>query len=343
MKVAVVDQQVWRPSSTPEHAWVGCVRLSADGSKLAYAQIDDDVAGVFVEDVAGETRQVLLCQPELTPEQINWSPDGCYLSVQLGEDETARCKRIVSWFCAGEPARVEELMSSAHTWLPHSRSLAVYSSENQTLATYGVDPADQANNILLGKARDSGEPQFPPRVAVTGDGRRLALAVRSTFDERSSVWVFEQDSEQPENGSVEAVQPSASFITEVPGAQSYACPFWSPKGVSLGLMISHLERGRSGIVVFRGGRGDGEILYQSELVDPPHCPAWAPGGQAIAFMQTVDEEGFPARLALLGVKGRQIIGLSEPGQAHGVPRFLSRKKLVVDGDDAAYTFELGTK
>lgn len=329
----VVDRTIWRPACAEEAKWVGHVRLAPDRKRIAYARVDDDSAGIFVENTEGETLEVILCEDEMLPEDIRWSPDGKWLAYELADSDTDRGRRTVAWAKA-KGGQEGELLGDRVVWHPDGKHLAIYSSVNKALALVSLDGEDIR---LVGEAPDSGDPRFLPRIAIAKGGKRIALCTRSTFDECLAVWIFEK------SGDAYA----SSFLTEIPGDFAYCSPFWSPKGVSVGLMINHLERQKSGIVVFHGGDGDGHLLYENTLVDPPSEPAWSPNGKLITFLQTVrdpaDPEGFPSQLVALNVRKRIFTALTGPDEVFGEPRFIGKKRLVVDGDDAAYILTLDKK
>lgn len=331
----VVERKTWRPACAGEAKWVGHVRLSPDNTRIAYVRVEDERAGIFVEDRDGETHEVVESEDGMLPEDVRWSPDGKWLAYELAESSDGPGRRTVGWAKA-KGGQIGEVLGTTMRWHPDGDRLAVYSSHNRALALYSLDGTDVS---LIGGAPDSGEPQFPPRIAIAENGKRVALCTRSTFDECLAVWVFEAGN----NGS----GYESSFLTEIPGHEAFCSPFWSPEGVSVGLMISHLERQKSGIVVFHGGGGTGRghVLYENELVDPPATPVWSPNGKAILFMQTVrdpaDPDGFPSQLVMLNVKKRVLQALVAPGEVFGEPRFIGKKRIVIDGDDAAYILALG--
>ncbi len=327
----VVDRRTWRPACAEEATWVGHVRLSPRGKHIAYARVEEDTAGIFVEDEDGAAHEVVSCEDDMLPEDIRWSPNGKWLAYQLAESDEAPGRRTIAWASA-KGGQVQEVLGDVALWHPDGERVAIYASANKTLSLYDLDGK---NVSLVGEAPDSGDPIFPPRMAIAPDGRRIALCTRSTFDDCLAVWIFEQG---------EAKTYDASFLTEIPGHQAYGAPFWSPKGVTVGLLISHLEQQKSGLVLFHGGKAKAHVVYDSDLVDPPMCPAWSPNGKLIAFMRTVEEprdpDGFPAQLVVLNVNKRVLTAIAGPGEVFGEPRFSDKKRIVVDGDDAAYVLGL---
>jgi dipeptidyl aminopeptidase/acylaminoacyl peptidase len=336
--IRIQERRLLRPRMADE-ARVEHVRVAPDGKRLAFARRDGEHAGIYVQDPEGNARRVLECT-ELMPEEITWSPDGKMLAYRLSEGGELGSRRRVGWASSSAPGEVGWVGGAAHAFRPDSGAVFVFSSPTLSECEVAKDSGER-----VGFATDTGDPRFPPRIAVSRDAAQIALSVRNSFDEHLAVWIYQR----PE-GAAEGAPPGpyqTSFLTEVPGADACAIPFWSPRGVSVGLLIVHFEREKSGIVVFRGGEGDGEILYESELVDAAEAPAWAPSGDSIAFMQAVevpteaDPDALAYRLAILSCAERVVVPVTGPEKALGQPRFLGARALVIDGGEEAHllTFE----
>lgn len=329
--IQIQERRLLRPKMADE-ARVEHVRVAPDGKRLAFARKDEEHAGIYVEDAEGKTQRILECR-EMLPAEITWSPDGKLLAYELSEGDEVGTRRRVGWASSTAPGEIGWVGGSAHAFRPDSGAVFVYSSPILAVCDVTKDSGDR-----VGFAKDTGDPRFPPRLAVSRDAAQIALSVRNSFDEHLSVWMFQRAGDQ---GLVGASPYQTSFLTEVPGAEAFAVPFWSPKGVSLGLLIAHLEKEKSGIVVFRGGAGDGEIVYESELVDAAVAPTWAPSGDSIVFMQAVelptdaDPDAIAYRLAALSLAEHAVVPLTGADKLLGQPRFLGARGLVIDGGEEA--------
>jgi hypothetical protein len=117
-------------------------------------------------------------------------------------------------------------------------------------------------------------------------------------------------------------------------------PFWSPKGATLGLFCVHEEQEKTALIVVPRLEGEGVVLYESSLLDPPETPAFAPSGRHIAFFRaekppSEDAQG-SSRLVLLDVRRETFRALSEDDELAGTPHFLDERTLAVDGGSAAH-------
>src|SRR5690606_11408036 len=118
-----------------------------------------------------------------------------------------------------------------------------------------------------------GHPRFPPGIAISLDGKRLAWSCRRIDDRLCEVWVLARGAAGP------------TLLTQIPGSQVQVGPFWSPGGNTLGLHVVHLELDRSALIVVPHLEGEGVILHASELVDGHPAAAWSPAGDAIVFQR----------------------------------------------------------
>jgi hypothetical protein len=170
-------------------------------------------------------------------------------------------------------------------------------------------------------------------MAAGAGGAKVAVSLRSTIDLSHTVHVWSRKGQDPD-------AYETSLLTDVPGVDAFVCPFWSTKGRTVALMITHRERRRSGIVAFRDAAGEGEILYESDQVDPPEPPAWTPSGSRIAFVREAPAGG--RELVLLDCKTRGLEVLLRLRDPVGSPRFLRPDLLALDGDREALLVRLSS-
>ena len=101
----------------------------------------------------------------------------------------------------------------------------------------------------------------------------------------------------------------------------------------------HPKMEKSSIILFPGLFGDGEIIYESPLLDHGHePPSWVPSGKGIIFYHTSQPrykytKAGPAQLALITLSGGRPTGihfLTDPSDNLGVFRFIDNRRLVID-------------
>jgi dipeptidyl aminopeptidase/acylaminoacyl peptidase len=319
-----------RRPRAPREAEIGLVRLAPDGRRLAFARHDGEARGVWVDDPnvqTGPTRVV--ASDGWRAEEILWSPDGQHVAYLIGGGPKPGGGRAVGWaksFAHGEIGRADGV---ALCWSTKGTGLLVADLERKAVVARALDPA--APPVELCRIDDDGDPHFPPRLTAAPDGSRVAFTCRRVADSVAEVWIIAQESEAAK----------ASLLTQIPGSALHVLPFWSPKGVTLGILMVHLEHDKTGIVVVPRLEGDGEILYESELLDRAETPAWSPSTRFIAFFQTPAAQheftkSGPSRLALLDLEKRAIVGLTEPDEIKGNLRFADDKTIVVDGGAVAH-------
>ncbi len=176
------------------------------------------------------------------------------------------------------------------------------------------------------RRHDDGDPQFEPHVAPSPEGSRWAFTTRSVEKGVTSVWV------------------DGDLLTEIPGTAVHPCPFWSPHGRTLGLHVVHLEQGRSAVVLLPDLKGEGEILYQNELLEAAEAGAWSPSGRSIAIMRAREPRheftraGEP-EVAILDAASGEFFPLCEPGEARGRPHWVDQRTLEVGGGPSGRRFE----
>ena len=133
------------------------------------------------------------------------------------------------------------------------------------------------------------------------------------------------------------------MLTEIPGAGARVAPFWSPDGDSLAFMMVHLEEDMSAIVLVEKLEGEGEVVYESPLLDLPEAPLWL--GREVVFFRALHPEheytaAGPLVLALLQLDGGAHEALTQPGDLEGRLRLIDARTIAIDAVGAAYRVRL---
>jgi Tol biopolymer transport system component len=291
---------------------VGQVRLSPDATRMAFTLTDSPDAGLYVGDVGGQDWLKLVGFEGWASPRIGWSSDGQYIAYRLEyvprgpEDE-------VAWVRTDDYGEVDRVDGQAFAWAANGPVLYVLD---------GPKLAVMRHNVGKGESRAIGEfvhhhgADFPPRLVASPDGGRLAYTTRDVIEDTARVFVI-----QRKDGEVKS-----ELLTRIPGHEVHIFPFWSPKGVSLGLYMVHVAKVRTGMVLLKGLQGEGQIVYMSDSVEGTALPVWAPDGKSIVFPQ----QQHMAQLALAdGAIGTVC-------EAQGEPRFLPDGRLIVEGGAAAH-------
>lgn len=326
---AVVGRTELRPR-VPEQAEVGRVRVAPDGRRLAFARHDGDAAGVYVDDPAVQTGPMRLVAAEgWRVEDLVWSPDGSHLAYLVGGGPPPGGARAVGWVKAFVPGEIGRIRGSALAWSAKSSGVLVADLERQAIVAQSLDPASPPSEVA--SIDDDGDPHFPPHIAPSPDGSKIVFTCRRVADSVAEVWLVTQGADRP----------APSLLTQIPGEAVHVLPFWSPRGVTLGLFMVHLGQSKSGLVVVPRLEGEGELLYDNPLLDDPETPAWSPGSRWIALFHTPEPEheftkSGPSRLVLLDTETHDLVGLTGPNEVRGTPRFIDEKTLVVDGGEVAH-------
>jgi hypothetical protein len=314
------------PPPIPGSASVSRVCLAAGGSRLAFLCPEGDSAGIYVGDsLDPSSARRIVDNVELGVEDLAWGPDGEHLAYRLSPPLGGR--PWVGWAsaAAGELGRVE---GSAFAWTPRGKALIVADPGRKMISRIAVP---SGKGIDLSPFEDDMDPGFPPQIAISSDGRRIAFTVGRDGEDVSEVWVIER----------KGTDVSATLFTEVPGASVHIFPFWSKKAVTLALYMVHYEQQKSAIIAVRKLEGEGVVLYESGCLDPPVSPVWSPSGQSILFFRADEralgeDESGPPRLVLLDSRRESFVALTEPNEMRGKLSFLDDRTLAVDGGAAAH-------
>ncbi len=314
----------------PSEARVRLCRLAPSGQRFAFVREDggDGQTGIWVGDLSNALSARLLVpfKPNRV-EDLVISPDGSQVAYRVAPLLGAR--GTVGWASLDSPGEIRRVDGTGFGWTPGGKAILVADPYRKALLRYALDEAQPRE---LGPFEDDADPSFPAQIAVSPDGAHIAYTAGRDGEEISEVWIVKRD-----KGAV-----VVSMLTEIPGASVHVLPFWSAKGATLGLFCVHEEQERTALIVIPRLEGEGHVLYESSLMDPPRTPTFTPGARYIALFRREkrgdeDQEG-PSRLVLLDVKRETFVAMSEPDEVRGTPHFLADRMLAVDGEDLAHTF-----
>ncbi len=293
-----------------EHAL--SVRISPDGTQTAHITKDAVYVG---------TQRAVGCAG-WTAEQLAWSPDGKHVAYVANVKDG----HSVAWATIeGERGRVPGV---AFAWDPSGAALFILNPFRSLVGRHELGARDTKR---LGKISDDAHVDFLPRIAVSPDGTRVAFTCRREKENVTELWTHD--------GA--GLQLREKFMH----ADRRAFPFWSPKGLDLGLLLTDpaatVEPGesRSFIRVYSGS--DSVDLYKNGLEDPAVSPTWAPSGKTILFLHASKPthsfaNNGPPELTALECSTGERTALTAPGELSGTPRFLDEKRVALDGGPTAH-------
>lgn len=329
------DSVEHRPES-PEDDPVELVRLSPDGKRVIFSRPRGKQPGIWAAPTGAfaQAVRVVAYDDEEEPwraEELAFAPDSAHFAYVRGGGPAPGGGGGVGWANAGKPGELGRTTGLGFAWTPKSSALIVADPERGMILrrALGGGPPQP-----LAKLSDDGDPAFPPRIAVSPDGGRIAFTSRRAADEVTEVHVITRTDEGAQ----------CELLTEIPGAAVHVRPFWSPKGGTLAMLVVHLEQEKSAIIAVPKLEGEGVVLYENELLDAVEVPAWAPSGHSIAFFHVPAArheftKSGPALLTLLDVRKIEEpvrIELGDPDQLTGAPHFLDDRRLAIDGRDRAH-------
>lgn len=340
----VLRPEVSRPDGAPGASHV-CI--SPDGAKLAYS-VTEGVPGVapglYVAPIG--TGMSALCLVTYVPavqggwvaEELSFSPDGAHVAYVKGGGPPPGGGRGVGWASTTSPGELGHVPAASFAWTPKGQALVVADLERERVLRFAMSGGPPQE---LAPIHDDGDPMFPPRIAVSPDGLRVAFTSRRVDDDVTEVFVTTRES----------TGPKTTLLTEIPGVGVHVRPFWSPKGHTLAMLVVHLGQSKSAIIAVPKLEGEGVVLYENELIDLAEPPAWSPSGRSIAFFHVEAPrheftKSGPARLVLLdvsaGAEGEPAprAALTAPDELVGVPHFLDDNRLAIDAGGAAHVLTL---
>jgi len=279
--------------------------------------------GVFIaEPDTGWSRR--LAGYAVPVSELAFSADGAFVAYVVGDKLAPAADRVVAWARTTAPGEAGRAYGTGYAWGPEKATLFVVDPRENALVRWS---AEVGTSKRLCEAQDDPIPDYPPRVAVAAEAKRIAFTLHRAAKDWTELWVLSRDG---------AGEPSASLLTQVPGAEIVLEPFWSPGGGTIGLHIVHPGQEQSAIILVPRLQGDGEIYHESERVDGAAAPAWSPSSRFVAFFPA-DGDG-QERLSLLDCASPEhaLVPILDPGEAAGSrPRFVDAHNLALEGGAAA--------
>ncbi|MRG91362.1 TolB family protein [Polyangium spumosum] len=329
-RAAIRYQQRTLHAPVPSDAAVRLCRLAPGGHRIAFVREDEgeDQSGIWIAEIGNaHTARLLVPMKPGDVEDLAFSPDGARIAYRVAPLLGARA--TVGWASAETPGEIRRVEGTGYGFTPGGGAILVADPYRKSLLRYGLDEAEPRE---LGPFEDDADPSFPAQIAVSPDGAHIVYTAGRDGEEISEVWLVKRD-----KGVV-----VTSILTEIPGANVHIRPFWSPKGATLGLFCVHEDQEKSALIVVPRLEGEGHVLYESGLLDPPGTPTFTPSARSIAFFRAEkpDHEERPGetRLVLLDVKRETFAALTEVDEVSGTPRLFDDHTIAVDGEGQAHLF-----
>jgi hypothetical protein len=309
----------------PSGGTVRMVKISADASAVAYVVTGGSAPGIYAGSLRGNSHQRLLECRGFHAAELAFSPTNKHLAYRT--PRTSSQPDQVGWIELENPQNAGKMDAVAMGWQASGKGLVVYDAGSEHLTR--VEVANGSTRTMAHLHTDVG-PIVRPFISASPDGEHLVFTTRDVDDDLSRVYYLERSEEEV------AHKP----FTAVPGADVHVMPFWSPRGVTLGLYIVHLPQQKSAAVAFRRLEGDGEVIYESASADAPIVPAWSPDGSRLAFYKKSGERLYDLVVVTLQSGASEIVAAGQ-SQVPGELRFLDDAHLAIDGVAPARILALG--
>lgn len=291
---------------------IGQVRLSSDGARLAFVIEGSADAGLYAGPVDGSNWIKLVGYPSFSAPEIAWSADGRMIAYRIVADPPGYHDQV-GYVLSTERGEVNRFDGQAFAWARKGVVIYVLDGARMALLRYDLD---RGTSRRLSDFHHHYDAQFPPRVVPSPDGTRIAFTSRNVLEDTTRLFIAER-----RGGEVDG-RP----LTWIPGADVHVFPFWSPKGVSLGIYMVHEALDTTGLVLVKRLEGDGQIVYRRQDRDVARSPAWSPDGASLVFPR---REGW-TRLSLVD---ESLTLLRDT--AAGYARFDRQGSLWLEGTDRA--------
>ncbi|MEQ9319999.1 MAG: hypothetical protein RIF41_12620 [Polyangiaceae bacterium] len=257
---------------TPTIATDGTIhqaRLSPDGARLAFVIEGSADAGLYAGPVDGAAWRKLVGYPSFSTPEIAWSSDGRMIAYRVVADPPGYDDQI-GYVLSTERGEVNRLDGQAFAWA--RKGTVIYALDGARMALVRYDLA-KGTSRHLSEFLHHYDARFTPRVVPSPDGERITFTSRNVLEDTTRVFVVER-----REGEVDG-----HLLTWIPGADVHVFPFWSPKGVSLGMYMVHEALDTTGLVLIKRLEGEGEIVYQRDGLDVAASPAWYPDGASLVI------------------------------------------------------------
>lgn len=285
-------------------------RLSPDGERLAFVIEGSSDAGLYAGPVDGSAWHKLVGYPSFSTPEIAWSADGRMIAYRVVADPPGYHDQI-GYVISTQRGEVNRIDGQAFAWA--RKGAVIYALDGARMALLRYD-LDRGTSRRLSEFLHHYDARFPPKLVPSPDGARIAFTSRNVLEDTTRLFIAER-----REGEVDG-----HLLTWIPGADVHVFPFWSPKGVSLGMYMVHEALDTTGLVLINKLRGEGEIFYRRDGQDVARSPVWAPDGTSVVLPRG---EGW-TRLALAD-KSATPLGVDATGEA----RFDAQGSLWLEGTD----------
>jgi len=302
---------------------VSQVRLSPDGQQLAFT-VNGKNAGLYVGAADAEAPQKTLSSKiswrklvgynDWNTTNYKWSPEGRHIAYRIAAGTPGLDDRV-GWVPTEKRGKLEWMAGQGFAWANQNSVLYVLDAGALSVMRHDLS---KGTSRKVGDFHHHHSNIHPPALVPSPDGSKLIYTSRNMLEDATHVFISQRKS-----GEVVS-EP----LTWIPGASVHVHPFWSPKGVSVGLHLVHYGLDTTGMVLVDKLAGDGDTFYERDGLDPSATPAWTPDGNAIVFQREGDA------LTKLDLATRELKAMEAGGR--GTPRFLPGGQLVLEGDNAIY-------
>ncbi len=254
-----------QPSDLSRLRSIGDIHLSPDGTRIAYAIVNNDRPGrpysqVWIMDVATRL-STRLGASDGTASGPRWSPDGRFIAY-LGSDGQRSGLMIAA--ADGSAARFMAPVSGTNHPLPSAGDAITWSPDGRQIAFASSTPGPEqdANGDPMVITRYLYKPTASEGLTRFNDNRRLHIFVADVA-----------------SGAVRQITSGVYYEHSLS---------WAPSGDRI-LFVSNHEADPDRVFnydVFTVGVSDGSIVQLTRTTNAEYQPVWAPDGKQIAYLGT---------------------------------------------------------